>query len=53
MNREERLREIQNTYRNWSSEAEFMDETTAVPQDEDKFYESLMSKNLIPVEETK
>lgn len=53
MNREERLRQIQDIYRNWSNEAEFIDETTATPKDEDKFYESLMSKKLIPVEETK
>ena len=53
MNREERLRQIQDIYRNWSNEAEVIDETRATPKDEDKFYESLMSKKLIPVEETK
>lgn len=53
MNREQRLKQIQDVYRDWSNEAEFINETEAIPKDEDKFYESLMSKNLIPVEETK
>lgn len=53
MNREQRLREIQKTYRTWSDKAEFINETTATPKDEDKFYESLIEQKLIPVEETK
>lgn len=53
MNREERLREIQKTYRAWSDKAEFINDTTATPQDEDALYDSLIKQNLIPVEKTK
>ena len=52
MNREQRLREIQKTYRSWSDKAEFISDTQAIPEDEDKFYESLIEQKLIPVEKT-
>jgi hypothetical protein len=52
MDREERLREIQKTYRAWSDKAEFIDETTATPEDETKLYKTLIEQNLIPVEKT-
>ncbi len=53
MNREQRLRKIQDTYRAWSDKAEFISETEATPEDEDKFYDTLIELKLIPVEETK
>jgi hypothetical protein len=52
MNREQRLSEIQKTYRTWSDKAEFINDTTATPEDEDKLYETLIEQNLIPVEKT-
>ena len=52
MDREQRLQEIQKTYRLWSDKAEFISDTEATPKDEDEFYESLIKQKLIPVEKT-
>jgi hypothetical protein len=53
MNRQQRQEAIQRTYKEWAKGVEFVTETGASDEDEEKLYDALIKANLTSVEETK
>jgi hypothetical protein len=53
MNRQQRQEAIQRTYKEWAKGVEFVTETAASDEDEEKLYLTLIEKNLTLVQETK
>jgi hypothetical protein len=53
MDRQQRQEAIQRSYKQWVNGVEFVTDTAASDADEEKLYQSLIERNLMPVQETK